>query len=109
MWDLIVSVPDHCLSFYFLTYSFYLSFNDDQVSTAHAQKMLFQYRYCIEADEKITRKKMLFQYRYCIEADEKITVSYLGSSCRESTNGITTNYVLLDISRTTYNTYTKGS
>ena len=46
------------------------------------------------------RKKMIFQYRYCISAVEKITFSYLGSSYRESTNDIATHYVLLSISRT---------
>ena len=27
MWDLIVSVPDHCLSFYFTNVSFYYTFH----------------------------------------------------------------------------------
>ena len=53
-------------------------------------------------------KKMIFQYKYYIEAVEKITSSYLGSSSRESTDGIAANYVLLNNSRTTYNTYTMG-
>ena len=53
-------------------------------------------------------KKMIFQYRYCIEAVENITFSCLGSSSRESTNGIAADYVLLDISMVTYNTYIMG-
>ena len=31
MWDLIVSVPDHCLSFYFLRCTGYLSFTKDRI------------------------------------------------------------------------------
>ena len=47
-------------------------------------------------------KKIIFQYKYL--SCGKITFSYLGSSSRESTNGIAVNYVLLNISMTTYNT-----
>ena len=30
MWDLVVSVPDHCLSFYFSAHSFYFHDHEDQ-------------------------------------------------------------------------------
>ena len=38
----------------------------------------------------------------------KITFSYLGSASRESTYGIAANLILMNISMTTYNTYTMG-
>ena len=48
---------------------------------------------------------MSFRYRYYILAVENITLSYLGSSSRESSSAIAANYVLLNCSRTTYDTY----
>ena len=30
MWDVIVSVPDHCLSFYFMLYQFRMGVNDSK-------------------------------------------------------------------------------
>ena len=56
------------------------------------------------------RKKMILQYRCCILAVEKKKhFSYLGSSSRESTNGIAANYVLLNVLGTIYNIYTMGN
>ena len=42
MWDLIVSVPDHCLSFYFVSYFYYMyTFSADLCRNSYDEILIF--------------------------------------------------------------------
>ena len=56
MWDLIVSVPDHCLSFYFVTIGFDV-FKNVVIRTLLLDRQIFQSHFLKEKKEKNNNNK----------------------------------------------------